>query len=256
MKKIIALILFVFVVIGCKSKASIAEARAAEELSTRKIIESHYDSRNDFSSVYIRANTKYKDEKQSYTFTSEIRIQKDEKISVSIRFLGITMAKALITPTEVKYYEKNGNKYFEGDYSTLSKWLGTDLDFEKVQNLLLGKAMDDLRKGIYKNSIESKFYKLEETTSSATQKSFYFEAANFLIKKQRIEQPLQDRRLQVDYPQHKEYKEGILPLKIVIDALQGVEKTSIGLDYNSVTFNEKLSFPYSVPDGYERIYIN
>jgi hypothetical protein len=255
MKKIIALMLLVIVSIGCKSKASIAEARAAEELSTRKIIESHYDSKSDFSTVYIRANTKYRDIKQSYSFTSEIKILRDEKILVSIRFLGITMAKALITPTEVKYYEKNGNKFFEGDYSTLSEWLGTDLDFDKVQNLLLGKAMDDLRKGNYRNSIETKFYKLEDATSSATQKAFYFEAANFLIKKQRIEQPQQNRKLQVDYPQHKEYKEGILPLKIVIEALQDADKTSIGLDYNTVTFNENLSFPYSVPDGYERMYI-
>jgi len=33
-------------------------------------------------------------------------------------------------------------------------------------------------------------------------------------------------------------------------------KTTITIDYNNVTFNEELSFPYSVPEGYERISIN
>ncbi len=256
MRNLGLLFLLATLLIGCKSKSFLAEARAAEALSTKRIIANHYDSKSDFSTVYIRANTKYRDPKQAYTFTSEIRILKDEKILVSIRFLGITMAKALITPTTVNYYEKNSNKFFQGDYSTLSNWLGTDLDFYKIQNLLLGKAMDDLRKGTYKNAIEGKFYKLEDTSSSETQKTFYFEAGNFLIKKQLLEQRDQDRRLHVDYPQHKEYKEGILPLKILLEAFQNNEKTSISLEFNGVTFNENLSFPYTVPEGYEQIYIN
>jgi hypothetical protein len=37
------------------------------------------------------------------------------------------MAKASITPP-VSYYEKIKAMYFEGDFSALSQWLGTDLD--------------------------------------------------------------------------------------------------------------------------------
>jgi hypothetical protein len=50
------------------------------------------------------------------------------------------MAKASITPTSVSYYEKIKGTYFEGDFSALSQWLGTDLDFNKIQNMLLGEA--------------------------------------------------------------------------------------------------------------------
>ena len=32
--------------------------------------------------------------------------------------------------------------------------------------------------------------------------------------------------------------------------------TKIDIEYKTVTFNEDLSFPYSVPEGYERIYID
>jgi hypothetical protein len=32
-------------------------------------------------------------------------------------------------------------------------------------------------------------------------------------------------------------------------------KTEISIDYNSITLNEDLSFPYSVPNGYDRIFI-
>ena len=121
-------------IVGCKSaKSTISEGIADSDLAANKIIKGHYENITDFSTVYIKASARYRDDKQSQSVTAEIRIKKDEKILVSVRFLGITMAKALITPTEVKYYEKINQNYFEGDFTTLSKWLGTDLDFEKLQ---------------------------------------------------------------------------------------------------------------------------
>lgn len=256
MRKLTYVVLLLVSLVGCKAKKGITEGRAKDLLATQKIIESHYDNKKDFKTLYIRASTKYRDPNQSIGFTSDIRIEKNERILVSVRILGMTMAKGLITPKEVKYYQKTGNKFFEGDYTTLSNWLGTELDFQKVQNLLIGKAFEDLRKNNLKNSIEDKLYKLEQSDGNGTVKSFYFEANNFLIKRQQVEQNFQNRKLLVNYPSHQSYAEAILPMKILIDAFQGQEKTSITLDYSQVTFNEDLSFPYKVPDGYDRIYID
>jgi hypothetical protein len=255
MKQVFGIMIILFSLVGCKAKKGIVEGKASDDLTTQKIIENHYASKSDFSTAYIRANAKYKDKNQSLAFSAEIKMKKDEMILVSIRFLGITMAKGLITPSEVKYYEKNGGKFFEGDYTTLSNWLGTDLDFFKVQNMLIGKAMDDLRKGKYSNLIEDKWYKLQELTDQQNVKSYSFEAINFLIKKQEIEQVQKNRKLIVSYPSHKEYKEAILPLNLLIEAIQNSEKTSISMEYNSITFNEQLSFPYNVPSGYEQLFI-
>ena len=165
--------------------------------------------------------------------------------------------KPYMTAKGIEAVEQNGTyvKDFEGDYTTLSNWLGTDLDFYKVQNMLIGQAMDDLRKGKYANTIENKLYKLKDINDKQNVKSFYFEASNFLIKRQEIEQVAKNRKLNVYYPNHKEYAEAILPLNILIEASHENEKNTISLDYNSVTFNEELSFPYSVPSDYEQIFI-
>ena len=256
MKKFIIIALGITLFSCGPKKAVVSESGASEAIASSKVIESHYKLKRDFSTVYIKSSARYKDDKQSQNVSAEIRIKKGEQILVSVRFLGITMAKALITPSEVKYYEKIGGKFFEGNYASLSKWLGTDLDFQKVQNMLIGEAMDDLKKGKYKTTIQDDLYKLEDTSNKATAKSFFFEAANFLIKKQEITQEKQDRMLQVTYPAHKEYNEAILPAQVNIEATQQGKKTTISIEYNSVTFNENLSFPYSVPDGYERINID
>jgi len=258
--KYLCCILLVFSLVSCKSKAVFVKTNPAlskgeNVLSSETIIQNHYSNKNDFSTLYIRSKAKYSDEKSSQDVTAEIKIKRDEKILVSIRFLGVTMAKALITPQEVKYYEKINGIYFEGDYEKLSQWLGTDLDFNKVQNMLIGRPFDDLTKENFISTVSDKFYKLS-TFENNTEKSFFFEGEHYLLKKQAIVQPEKERMFEVNYPNFQDFASAFLPAGLMINATQKKGKTTISIEYNSVTFDEELSFPYSVPDGYERISIN
>ena len=249
-------LLFLMTITSCKPKGFIAEAKATKPMKAEKLIANHYELDKDFKTAYIKADVSYKDPKEALNLSADIRILKDEKILISIRFFGITMAKGLITPTEVKYYEKSGNSYFEGDYSTLSKWLGTDLDFTKVQNMLIGEAFDNLEKGKYDSSVENGLYKLEDKSSKNTLKSFLFEASKYMIKNQKIQQLKEKRTLSVVYPNHKQYEAITFPSALNIEAINDEKKTNIDIEYSSIKFNEELSFPYSVPSGYDRTFID
>jgi len=242
--------------VSCKSKSVAVEAMKTDtRMNANKIIGNYYNNKIDFSTLYIKSNVQYADDKQTQNVTAEIKIKKDQQILVSVRFLGITMAKASITPTSVSYYEKMGGSYFEGDFSTLSQWLGTDLDFNKIQNLLLGRAIDNLEKGQYTETFADQVYRLEDSSASNFKKAFYFDANTFLLNKQEISQTAKGRMIQVAYSDNTLYKEITLPLKVSINAIQEKGKTQINFDYNTITFNEELSFPYSVPNGYKRIII-
>jgi hypothetical protein len=256
MKRISIILLLAVVMVSCKTKSVVAETSIkSTRLTADKIIENHYNNKNNFSTLYIKSNARYADDKQTQNVTAEIRIKKDEQILISIRFLGITMAKALITPKAVSYYEKINGSYFEGDFSGLSQWLGTDLDFNKIQNMLLGDAIDDLNRGKYAESLLEQTYRLDDLSDSNTKKSFFFDADKFLIQRQEITQTDQERMIQVAYSDNKVYNEGTLPSTVMINTFQKKGKTEISLNYNTVTFNEELSFPYSVPNGYKRIII-
>ena len=260
MKKTALVVVLTVFMISCKSKAVIVAASnepvaPANYLSAKKIIENYYTNKNEFSTLYIKSSARYADDKQTQNVTAEIRIKKDEQILISIRFLGITMAKALITPTMVSYYEKINGNYFEGDFSSLSQWLGTDLDYNKIQNMLLGQAIDDLTKGKYIESLLEHTYRLDDTSNINTKKSFFLDADKFLVQKQEITQTAEERMIKVAYADNKVYNEGILPSSVLINTFQKKGNTEINLEYNSVSFNEELSFPYSVPKGYKRIII-
>jgi len=261
MKKGLFILAIIFLS-SCKSKAvfvdtkmPIAVVKDENSLTSEKIIQNHYNNKSNFSTLYIRASAKYKHEDDSQSVSAEVKLIKDEKILVSIRVLGITMAKALITPNEVKYYEKINGTYFEGNYEVLSQWLGTDLDFNKIQNMLIGQPIDDLTKGNYLFTETDRLYKLN-AVEDKTEKSFFFEADHFLLKKQEITQLEKERSFEVNYPNFIEFASGIFPGSLTINAFQKKGKTTILIDYNSITFDEELSFPYSVPDGYDRIFIN
>lgn len=259
MRKIIPLILLALMV-SCKSKQKPVEPKAATTTTSNEtisnIIANHYNLKRDFKTAYIKADVDYTDAKQSLSLSADIRIKKDEIILVSVKFFGIVMAKAIITPTQVRYYEKAGNKYFEGDYKTLSNWLGTDLDFMKVQNMLLGQAMDDLSKGKYSIANEENSPKLEETSGENFTKAFVFNTTDFSLKRQEITQKAPERKLLVNYLNYKPFPESIIPGELLIFAKQGDKTTSISIGYKNAAFNEDLSFPYSVPSGYEQIIIN
>lgn len=241
---------------SCKAKAVAAAAtEPVDYMKATKIIGSHYNNKSNFSTLYIRANAKYTDDKQTQNVTAEIKIKKDEQILVSIRFLGITMAKALITPNSVSYYEKIKGTYFEGDFSALSQWLGTDLDYSKIQNLLVGEALDDLKSGKYIESFIDQLYRLDDAKIGNTKKTFYINAADFTVNRQEITQTAESRMIQVAYAGNKVFTEGILPTNLTIKTFQPKGKSEINLEYNTITFNEELSFPYSVPNGYNRVII-
>ena len=252
-KKIAPVLVFLFL-ISCKSKAVLSEGKADDVLSAKKIIENHYNNKLDYKTLYIKASARYEDDKQKQNVSADIRIKKDEKILVSIRFLGITMAKALITPDEVKYYEVINGTYFEGNYESLSQWLGTELDFQKVQNMLLGKPMDNLENGNYKEEIANKLYRLFAKDKNI-EKAFSFESERFLLKKQEISQFDKNRMVTVSYPNFQNVASLILPTNMSISANQGDKKTNIDIEYKSIAVDESFNFPYSVPEGYERIFI-
>lgn len=254
MKKVITALLAVMVLASCKSKqAVVAETSASEDKAATEIIAGHSATRPNFNTMVIKADAHYKDSHEDQGFSAEIRIKKDEKILIMVRYLGITMAKGLITPDRVTYYEQLGKTYFDGDYGVLSRWLGTDLNFRKVQNMLLGQAMDNLEHGNYKATVQDGLYRLQAKEGS-TYKEFLFEAG-YLIKKQAFSQGGQEpRSIEINYPAHSNFEGRTLPAALKIVAEQK-DRVYLDIEYKSVKFDEKVSFPFDVPEGFTQIFL-
>jgi len=152
------------------------------------------------------------------------------------------------------YYNKLQNEYFDGDFSYLSNLLGTEVDFEKVQNVLLGQAIFNLQEKRYAVAVREDNYQLKPKSSQALFKTlFEIEPKNFKMAAQQISQPEKDRILDIMYLNYQEIEGNVLPNKIFIKAKAEENTNKIDVSYRNIEFNKPLNFPYKIPKGYKEI---
>ncbi|HMB62785.1 MAG TPA: DUF4292 domain-containing protein [Eudoraea sp.] len=250
-KKWLALCVFTLLISGCKSGKIATDGKIDDKLTAKTIIKNHYKNQIDFRTLSGRMRIEYSDGGSSQSVGVSLRIQKDKTIWMSAP-LGVV--KAYITPTRVSFYNKLQNEYFDGDFAYLSNLLGTDLNFEKVQNLLLGQAIFDLRKEKYNAEVHGDTYELTPRKSMDLFKAlFQLEPRNFKMATQQLSQPQNKRLLEIRYKNYQLQDSRIIPDKIGITAIDVDERTTIGIEYRNMEFNRPLNFPYKIPKGFQEI---
>ena len=237
---------------GCKSTKR--AAITPEDLASAKIINSQYDTHFDFKTLSARLRVKYKDENTSQGVSVSLRMEKDKAIWMSASILGISLAKAMITPDRVQYYEKISGTYFDGDFKLLSDLLGTDLDFGQVQALLLGQPIYDLRNAGYTATAgENNYLVVPKKQQKLFDLFFYLDPRRFTMQQQRLTQKIKDRELTIDYDDYQSQETGLLPEYVKVRAQEGEKTTEIEIQYRSLDVNGEVSFPFNIPSGYKEI---
>jgi len=253
-KRIFLLVSFSFFIISCGSKKEVFEI---EDAATSKVISMHYHNEAQFKTMSSRMRLTYQDSDRSQSLTVSFRMEKDKTIWMSAQVLGIPLAKALITRDRVSYFERINSTYFDGDYSLLSRWLGTPLDFDKLQNLLLGQTIYDLREDKYMLTESTRGYQLVPANGNdIIKKMFLIEPQNFRVTAQQLAQEKENRNVTVTYNKYQRVSNQTIPEDIRIVANQSGEGTIIEIAMRSVVFNEQVSFPFEIPSGYEEILID
>lgn len=241
----------VAVVFSCKTSKSIAGGESNLNLSAKQLLKENAKSAPIFNTLQSRLKISYNKSGKEQSYTVNFRAKKDEVLWISAMF---SVVKALITPEKVSFYNKLDNTYFEGDYKYLSDILGTELDFDKVQNLLLGEALLSLNAASYEVSVYEDSYKLQPKKQlELFDVLFLLDPIRFKIKSQQISQAKASRHLQIDYLTYQEVEKQIIPELIKISAVEAKAETIIELEFKVVTLNENLSFPYNIPSGFKEI---
>lgn len=238
-------------ILSCKSSSAVLDGDFDANLPVKAIIRNHYKNQTDFKTLSGRIKIDFSDGESTQSFSVSLRMEKDKAIWISA---PLGMVKAYITPERVSFYNKLQNEYFDGNFAYLSNLLGTDLDFDKVQNLLLGQALFDLRDGKYNSMANGTTYELKPRDAmTAIKTSYRIEPQNFKIETQQLSQPLLKRLLEVRYKDYKKKDNIILPDEIGITSIDTDHRNIIELAYRNIEINRPLNFPYEIPSGYDEI---
>ncbi len=239
---------------SCKTTKTISsDGELTSDLSAKQLIKNNTKSVANFRTLTARVKADYSSNDESKGTTISLRMEKDKTIWMSAPF---SMAKVLITPEKVSFYNKLDNTYFDGDFELLSDFVGTELDFDKVQNILLGEALYDLKKEEFVASTFEKSYLLQPKNQRDLFEIFYLlNPSHFKMDSQQFAQPNENRILQIDYKDYQKVDKQKLPQTIKIIAVEKFDETIIDLEYRSVALNEKIRFPFRIPSGYKEIEI-
>lgn len=255
MRYSLKIILLIFLVItSCKTKKNVTEITTIEVVSPKELINDYYSRTFKKETISANLNANYEDSKSTVSFDIKLRIEKNKAIWMSATKLGFPVAKMLITPTSVRYYEKLDKTYFDGDFSLLSSWLGSELDFQKVQNLLIGQSVLNLKDGKYDVRIVNNSYELKpKQNNELFGILFLMNPVNFKLDGQEIRNLKKEQLLSISYPNYNEIEGEQFPKKIDIKVIEKAKLTSINIEYKSVEFNNNLTFPFEIPTGYKKI---
>ena len=247
-------IVFLLLLTSCGGAKKIVDI---EEATARDVITAHKKAFPEFKTLAARMQVAYETEDKSQSVTVSLRMEKDKIIWVKASILGITIAKVQITPTQVGYYETIGGTYFEGDFALLGEWLGTPINFEGAQNMLLGQSVFTLNPSEYTSEIFQNKFKIQPKKQPENFiHSLFINPNDYRINSETLSQPQDKRILTIRYADYQKINEQYFPTKINIITNEDLEQTKIEINYRKIDLDVDINFPFEIPSGYKQIHLN
>ncbi len=225
----------------------------ASETSAKKVAKKHVDANFDKKTIDAKLKVNFDNGKINQSLSVNLQIEKDKVIHIKgTKF--ITVFKAKITPTYVSYYSPFAKNYFEGDFSLLEELLGVEINFEQLQNLFLGQALQNLKKEKQQLEIFNNTYVLSPEKQSELFNIFFkINPSHFKLEGQTIVNETKNLRLDINYSGYNIIEKTLFPEEIKIIAKVPNTVTNIDLIYKSVVFNTSFNPLFEIPKGYKRI---
>lgn len=210
------------------------------------------------------------DDSSRVAFDVNLRMRKDSVIWMNVMGpLNIKIARILITKDSVKFIQfQDGTlgaqpKCFQGDFALLTEMLGTDVDFDMMQSLLVGNSVS--------------FYEEDEKLrASINQSNCWYTLST--VRKRKLKRVLegqkppqdplqtinldpttykilniffldeQSRTFKADYSNFTTLDSMQFPYKAEFFARGLAKSAGLMLEYTKVTLNKPTDFPFSIPD--------
>lgn len=248
-------ILFITIALtACKSSKKMIDDNAiAKSMSAKKVAKKHVAVNFDKKTVDAKLKVNFDNQKTSQSLSVSMKMIKDEVIWLKgTKF--ITVFKAEITPTSVRYYSSFFKNSFEGDFSMIEELLGVEINFEQLQNLFLGQALQNVSNEDQNVTIVNNNYVLAPEVQNALFDIFYtINPAHFKLDNQYLVNGEKNLRLDVSYPSYNLINDELFPSAIKIMAKDEKRITKIDLDYKEVEFDVPVDMSFKIPSGYKKL---
>lgn len=225
----------------------------AKDMSAKKVARKHIAANFERKTIDAKLKVNFDNEKTNQSLSVSMKIKRDEVIWLKGTKI-ITVFKAEITPTSVRYYSSLFKNYFEGDFSMIEQLLGVKINFEQLQNLFLGQSLLNVKEEDQEVKIVNNAYILSpEKQTELFDIFFTINPAHFKLDQQAIVNSEKNLRLEIKYPSYNLIDNEVFPSQIQIKAKNSKRLTAIDLIYKTVVFDGEIEMSFNIPSGYKQL---
>lgn len=205
-----------------------------------------------FNSFSGKAKCHYAGSGQSYDFTANIRVRKDQAAWIMVSALGgiVQVARMYATPDSfalVNYLEKT---YVSMKISEVNKVLPFPVDFTMLQNLLIGNALRTDGKVIdAKNTGDAAMLVVKK--DNLNQDIMISKASNE-ISLLKVYLDNDNSEAIVKYSNYKDVEGKSFPGERMVTVSNKGEQHMLEMNYTEARFNGTVDMPFSVPRNYSQ----
>ena len=256
----------------------------------------HYEENKlNYDWLGMKVDADYTSNGESQSFKATIRMRKDSAIWISITpALGIEMIRMMVTEDSVKYLSKipDNKFYYVGTFNELNSKVGIEMDFDMLQDILIGNAIGlEKDEGRFRSEIEGDNYlmiskykrkvrrvvgvddrKLENDTIVINPNDpryqrtirrvdenddliisrYWLEPANFKLVKSVFNDLIRQRTMEVFYGNFEENEGQSYPSNCKIVTISPKMEQELSFDITKLSSGKSYDFPFEVPDDYPR----
>ncbi|MEZ5084047.1 MAG: DUF4292 domain-containing protein [Bacteroidales bacterium] len=265
----ILLLLILFAVTSsCKTSRKIAK-EPIKEYCADYLFEQLKKNELKFDWIEGKLNIDIVIDDKKNSLNGQIRMRKDSAIWISFSpALGIEMARLLITTDTIKFINRINKTYFIGDYRFVNNFLGTNVDYDVLQSILLGNDLTYYEDGKFRATYDSKEYHLVTAGRSKLKKyvktqddeeriyiqNIFLNPETFKITSMKIKELTKEsKKLDALYSDFRYVENQLFPHFIHYD-ITAEKQVIVDLFYTRFRLNENQEFPFKITSKYSRIY--
>ena len=278
--------LFVLIVTGlssCRTGRDLP-VRGLKPMPADKLLSHARENAFEFNELTIRRiNVQFSNEDTRTSFRANLKAVKDEKIVASISKLSIPVGRVLLTPGGITYVNYIDRNYFDGDYSYISNLLDFSFNFDMIQAIIsnpVKSGIPELNSAVkrFDTTVEDGKYALypvhQSNGSVSEQGRFFirnhrsrpsqevknlsvskmlFNPQSFALEKLVMDDPVDNRRLEVDFSDFSKVDgydyPGAIDVKMVTDS----DVTELNIKLRGLSTEKTEDVELVIPESYMRI---
>jgi hypothetical protein len=241
--------LFLILSLLLASCASVKEAdRSLRSKSARQLIKKVNEHDQDYDWFTAKLSGKASLSNQEAAVAANVRLKKDSLIWISVTALmGIEVVRVQITPDSLKLINRLTDSYWKGAWEEAKNRFAVPLDFQALQNTILGEGMLD-EDAKYKSGIEGKHYRLTQKGMKEGYFSCWLDRSFFPVRYEWSDDG--ERTVQLRYTAFEAHGKHWAPTGLSLLAGEEEQSLSLSFKYSKVKINSPKKTNFNIPDSY------